>query len=117
MDFRTSEAYMFNKHSPDMPPKVGEEMLVLLVTGAFQHTQDSLQEAIKHQLNKDMFDNVNSEPKWIDLTHERRFILVSVYGVKTLRQECTGIVDTVLTRCREEFFRSLTYQHSPDKRK
>ncbi|KAF5565283.1 hypothetical protein FPHYL_4345 [Fusarium phyllophilum] len=42
---------LFNKHSPDMPPKVGEELRDMLVSGAFQHTQDSLREAIKHQIS------------------------------------------------------------------
>ncbi|KAG5752099.1 hypothetical protein H9Q69_008886 [Fusarium xylarioides] len=105
---------LFNKHSPDMPPKVGEELRDMLVSGAFQHTQDSLQEAIKHQTSKEMFDAVNNEPKWINITYERWFILVGVYGVKTLRQECQGIVGAVLTRCGEELDKSLTYKHGPD---
>ncbi|KAF5721046.1 hypothetical protein FGLOB1_407 [Fusarium globosum] len=105
---------LFNKHSPDMPPKVGEGLRDLLVSGAFQHTGRSDEKPIKHQLSKEMFDAIDNEPKWMNITYERWFILVGVYGVKTLRQECQGIVDAVLTRCGEELDRSLAYQHGPD---
>ncbi|RBQ69866.1 hypothetical protein FVER53590_01852 [Fusarium verticillioides] len=107
-------ARLFNKHSPDVPPKVGEELRDMLVSGAFRHTEDSLEQPIRHQLSKEMFDAVNNEPKWCDITYERWFILVGVYGVKTLRQECQGIVDAVLTRCGEELDKSLTYKGGPD---
>ncbi|CVK91627.1 hypothetical protein FPRO06_08610 [Fusarium proliferatum] len=105
---------LFNKHSPDMPPKVGEGLRGLLVSGAFQHTGRSDEKPIKHQLSKEMFDAINNEPKWMNITYERWFILVGVYGVKTLRQECQGIVNAVLTRCGEELDKSLAYQHGPD---
>ncbi|KAF5644209.1 uncharacterized protein FTJAE_2899 [Fusarium tjaetaba] len=105
---------LFNKHSPDMPPKVGEELRDMLVSGAFRHTEDSLEQPIRHQLSKEMFDAVNNKPKWFNITYERWFILVGVYGVKKLRQECQGIVDAVLTRCGEELDKSLTYKRGPD---
>ncbi|KAF5598985.1 hypothetical protein FPCIR_2631 [Fusarium pseudocircinatum] len=107
-------ARLFNKHSPDMPPKVGEELRGMLVSDAFRHTEDSFEQPIKHQLSKEMFDAVNNEPKWFNITYERWFILVGVYGVKKLRQECQGIVDAVLTRCGEELDNSLTYKRGPD---
>ncbi|KAF4434774.1 hypothetical protein FACUT_7677 [Fusarium acutatum] len=69
---------------------------------------------IEHQLSKEMFDTINNEPKWMNITYERWFILVGVYGVKTLRQECQGIVGAVLTRCGEELDKSLTHKHGPD---
>lgn len=97
-----------------MPPKVGEDLRGLLVSGAFQHTGRSDEKPIKHQLSKEMFDAINNEPKWMNVTYERWFILVGVYGVKTLRQEGQGIVDAVLTRCGEELDKSLAYQHGPD---
>ncbi|KAF5574684.1 hypothetical protein FPANT_11653 [Fusarium pseudoanthophilum] len=92
-----------------MPPKVGPELRGLPVSGAFQHTCDSCEQPTKHQLSKEIFDAVNDEPKWINITYDRRFILVGVYGVETLRQQCQGIVDVVLTRCGEELDTSLVY--------
>lgn len=97
-----------------MPPKVGEDLRGLLVSGVFQHTGRSHEQPIKHQLSKEMFDAINNEPKWMNITYERWFILVGVYGAKTLRQDCQGIVDAVLTRCGEELDKSLAYQHGPD---
>ncbi|KAF5978319.1 hypothetical protein FCOIX_5971 [Fusarium coicis] len=86
----------------------------MLVSGAFRHTEDSVERPIKDQLSEEMFDAVNNEPKWCNITYERWLILVGVYGVKTLRQECQGIADAVLTRCGEELDKSLSYKRGRD---
>jgi hypothetical protein len=105
---------LFNEHGPDMPSKVSDELRRLLIDGAFQHTNGSHQRAIKHQISMEIFDAVNNEPKWMKITYERWFILVGVYGVKTLRRECKGIVNAVLTRRGDELDKSLTYKHGSD---
>lgn len=59
-----------------------------------------------------MFDNVNNETMWMNITYERWFILAGVYRIETLQQECKGIVNAVLARCGDELDKSLAYKHA-----
>src|SRR6478735_6038291 len=66
----------------------------------------------KHPISMEMFDNVNNETMWMNITYERRFILAGVYRIETLQQECKGIVNAVLARCGDELDKSLAYKHA-----
>ncbi|RKL46564.1 hypothetical protein BFJ70_g3051 [Fusarium oxysporum] len=68
----------------------------------------------KHPISMEMFDNVNNETMWMNITYERWFILAGVCRIETLQQECKGIVNAVLARCGDELDKGLAYKHGPD---
>ncbi|KAF4345687.1 hypothetical protein FBEOM_345 [Fusarium beomiforme] len=82
--FRISR--LFNEHGPDMPPEVSDELRRLLIS------------------------NVNKEPKWMNITYERWFMLAGAYGTERLKKECGGIVKAVLTPCGGELDNILAYK-------
>ncbi|KAF4962784.1 hypothetical protein FSARC_9159 [Fusarium sarcochroum] len=105
--------YMYNKHSSTMPEKVRNELLRLLKTGAFQHTEESKHKPKHHRIYSEMWDQEIGAPKWLNTIYERWFILVGVFGMEVLEKKCKGIMDAIVRRYRWDLDKDLTYRNGP----
>ncbi|RGP68499.1 hypothetical protein FLONG3_8138 [Fusarium longipes] len=105
---------LFKQHQASMPSRVQSKLLQLLTSGHFQHNEKSILHPLKHQLSMDMYDEDTREVKWINVTYERWFILVGIYGWATLRERADGVRKAVLMRYGEPLDRDLTFKNSSD---
>jgi hypothetical protein len=61
-----------------------------------------------------MYDEEAGEPKWINATYERWFILVGIYGFATLRNKASGLWQAIIMRYGERLDTELAFKKSPD---
>ena len=97
-----------------MPSRVRLKLLHLLKTGQFKHNDQSICNPLKHHLSLQMYDENAGEPKWINATYERWFILVGIYGYATLRSKASGLWKAVIMRYGERLDTELAFKKSPD---
>lgn len=97
-----------------MPSRVRLKLLHLLKTGQFRHNDQSIRSPLKHQLSLQMYDEKAGEPKWINATYERWFILVGIYGFATLRNKASGLWQAIIMRYGERLDTELAFEKSPD---
>ncbi|KAI6763460.1 hypothetical protein HG531_012848 [Fusarium graminearum] len=105
---------LFNQHQSSMPPRVRSSLLHLLKTGQFQHNSQSIFQPFKHQLSIHMYDEEEVQANWINVTYERWFILIGVYGWSMLRDYADGIRKAVVMRYGEPLDGDLTFKNSSD---
>lgn len=105
---------LFNQHQSSMPPRVRSSLLHLLKTGQFQHNSQSIFQPFKHQLSIHMYDEEEGQANWINVTYERWFILIGVYGWSMLRDYADGIRKAVVMRYGEPLDGDLTFKNSSD---
>ncbi|CAG7554941.1 unnamed protein product [Fusarium equiseti] len=105
---------LFNQHQASMPSRVRLKLLHLLKTGQFRHNDQSIRSPLKHQLSLQMYDENAGEPKWINATYERWFILVGIYGFATLRNKASGLWQAIIMRYGERLDTELAFKKSPD---
>ena len=61
-----------------------------------------------------MYDENAGEPKWINATYERWFILVGIYGFAMLRNKASGLWKAIMMRYGERLDTELAFEKSRD---